>query len=94
MHQIWIQLVIVEMELVLIREFPTGALYSPDINVIHSAYFIHSSGDGFHSYYVEDSYGYFSPGTNWGDIACYLGPNGNIFEDINFYVDSVKDSYG
>ena len=35
-----------------------------------------------------------SPGTDWGDIACYLGPNGNIFEDINFYVDSVKDSYG
>ena len=35
-----------------------------------------------------------SPGTDWDDIACYLGPNGNIFEDINFYIDSVKDSYG
>ena len=35
-----------------------------------------------------------SPGTDWEDIACYLGPNGNIFEDINFYVDSMKDSYG
>lgn len=46
-------------------------------------------------YYVYGSYGYFcSPGADWGDIACYLGPNGNIFEDINFYVDSVKDSYG
>lgn len=39
-------------------------------------------------------YGLNSPGTDWEDIACYLGPNGNIFEDINFYVDSVKDSYG
>ena len=38
--------------------------------------------------------GIHSPGTDWGDISCYLGPNGNIFEDINFYVDSVKDSYG
>ena len=38
--------------------------------------------------------GIHSPGTDWGDIACYLGPNGNIFEDINFYADSVKDSYG
>ena len=38
--------------------------------------------------------GIHSLSTDWGDIACYLGPNGNIFEDINFYVDSVKDSYG
>ena len=36
----------------------------------------------------------YSPGTDWDDIACYLGPNGNIFENINFYIDSVKDSYG
>ena len=35
-----------------------------------------------------------SPGTDLEDIASYLGPNGNIFEDINFYVDSVKDPYG
>ena len=48
---------------------------------------------GYDSGYVTNSYGN-SPGTDWDDIACYLGPNGNIFENINFYVDSVKDSYG
>ena len=44
--------------------------------------------------YFDDSCGIHSPGTDWGDISCYLGPDGNIFEDIDFYVDSVKDSYG
>lgn len=66
---------------------------TPVTNGIYNAWDVTSSGgsiaDG-----VYNSYGINPPGTDWDDIACYLGPDGNIFEDINFYIDSVKDSYG
>lgn len=66
---------------------------TPVTNGIYNAWDVTSYGgsiaDG-----AYNSYGINSPGTDWDDIACYLGPNGNIFEDINFYIDSVKDSYG
>ena len=70
---------------------------SPRTDDEYGAYYVFPDGDVvIYSFPVYgDSCGNIhSPGTDWSDIACYLGPNGNIFEDINFYVDSVKDSYG